>query len=132
MLTGRRTVPAAGDPRLQLLARVEPGEVQHLLADALFVVSNGGTTLVHALAHGQPMVAVPLASDQERRIRRAVRLRIAETAARDPAAIAATATGLLEHPERRAELARRIAELGITNGVSEAVTALRALACRRA
>jgi hypothetical protein len=61
---------------------VEPGEVQHLLAEALFVVSNGGTTMIHTLAHRRPLVAIPLASDQDRRIRRAVRLQIAATATR--------------------------------------------------
>jgi len=130
VLTGRKGVAASDDPRLTLLPRVEPGEVQHLLADALLVVSNGGTTLVHALAHRRPLVAIPLASDQDRRIRRAVRLQIAATAARASAAIAAAAAGLLADPARRDAMTHRIGELGITNGVAEAVQALRSLARR--
>jgi hypothetical protein len=87
--------------------------------------------MIHVLAHGRPIVAIPLAGDQDRRIRRAVRLQIAETAERTPPAIAATATRLLREPERRAAMCRRTAELGIANGVGEAVAALLALARRR-
>jgi hypothetical protein len=131
VLTGRKSPPECDDSRLTLLPRIEPGQVQHLLAESLFVVSNGGTTMIHTLAHGRPLVAIPLANDQDRRIRRAVRLQIATTAARTPVAIAAAATALLREPARREALAQRIAELGITNGVGEAVAALRSLARRR-
>jgi hypothetical protein len=41
------------------------------------------------------------------------------------------ATRLLQEPERGAALRRRTAELGIANGVHEAVAALLALAHRR-
>lgn len=130
VLTGRKQVPEGLDSALTLLPRVEPGEVQHLLAEALFVVSNGGTTMIHTLAHRRPLVAIPLASDQDRRIRRAVRLQIAATAAREPGAIAEAAAALLREPARRDAMTRRIAELGITNGVGTAVTSLRSLARR--
>jgi glycosyltransferase involved in cell wall biosynthesis len=128
VLTGRRNAEDSGDARLTLLPRIEPGEVQHLIADSLMVVSNGGTTLVHSLAHGRPLVSIPLAGDQDRRIRRAVRLQIAATAERTPRAIATEAAALLRDPVRRAAMSRRIAEIGFTNGVGEAVAALRALA----
>jgi UDP-N-acetylglucosamine:LPS N-acetylglucosamine transferase len=105
--------------------------VQYLLAEALFVVSNGGTTMIHTLAHRRPIITIPLASDQDRRIRRAVRLQIAATAARTPAAIAEAAAALLRDPARRESMTQRIAELGITNGIGEAVAALRSLARRR-
>ena len=132
VLTGRKSIVDNGDdPRLTLLPRVEPDEVQYLLSDALVVVSNGGSTMIHVLAHGCPIVAIPLAGDQDRRIRRAVRLQIAETAERTPTAIAAAAARLLREPERRAAMCRRTAELGIANGVGEAVAALLALARRR-
>jgi glycosyltransferase involved in cell wall biosynthesis len=131
VLTGRKTIAAASDPNLLLLPRVEPDHVQYLLAEALFVVSNGGSTMIHVLAHGRPVLSVPLAGDQDRRIRRAVRLQIAATAQRTPQAIAQAAAELLGSPERRAAMCRRIAELGIANGVGEAVAALLALAHRR-
>jgi len=131
VLTGRNSVPDSDDPRLTLLPRVEPGEVQHLLAEALLVVSNGGTTMIHTLAHARPILTIPLASDQDRRIRRAVRLQIAETAPRTPEAIAAAAVMLLREPARREAMQRRIAGMGIANGVAEAVAALRSLVRRR-
>jgi glycosyltransferase involved in cell wall biosynthesis len=131
VLTGRQGVPPSDDPSLVLLPRVEPDHVQYLLSAALFVVSNGGSTMIHVLAHGRPLVAIPLAGDQARRILRAVRLQIAATAKCTPQAIAAVAARLLREPERRAAMSRRAAELGIANGVSEAVAALLALARRR-
>jgi len=130
VLTGRKATAASADPNLLLLPRVEPDHVQYLLAEALFVVSNGGSTMIHVMAHGRPIIAVPLAGDQDRRIRRAVRLQIAGTAARTPHAIAQAAAELLRAPERRAAMSRRTAEIGIANGVGEAVGALMALAHR--
>jgi UDP-N-acetylglucosamine:LPS N-acetylglucosamine transferase len=130
VLTGRKSVESSNDPHLLLLPRVEPDQVQYLIAEALFVVSNGGSTMIHVLAHGRPIVAVPLAGDQDRRIRRAVRLQIAGTAERTPRAIAAAAAELLQDPARRAAMRQRTAELGIANGVGEAVAALLALAYR--
>ena len=104
--------------------------IEYLLAEATMVNSNGGTTLVHTLAHGRPLVAVPLAGDQARRIRRAVRLGIAVSAPPDAEKIAAEAVALLADPARHEGMPRHIAELGIANGVGEAVEALRALAQR--
>ena len=128
VLTGRKGASAGTDPLLTLLPRIEPGEVQYLIAESLMVVSNGGTTLIHSLAHGRPIVSIPLAGDQDRRIRRAVRLQIAATARRTPEAIAAAAAGLLGDAARREAMVGRIAAMGIANGVGEAVSALRALA----
>jgi hypothetical protein len=128
VLTGRKGVVPGTDPLLTLLPRIEPGEVQYLIAESLMVVSNGGTTLIHSLAHGRPIVSIPLAGDQDRRIRRAVRLQIAATARRTPEAIAAAAAGLLGDAARREAMVARIADMGIANGVGEAVSALRLLA----
>jgi len=132
VLTGRKSPPADASDNPMLLPRIGPEEVQHLLADASFVVSNGGTTMIHTLAHGRPLVAVPLAGDQDRRIRRAARLEIAVSAPPDAEAIAAAAAALLADAGRREAMPLRIAQLGIANGVGEAVAALRALATRAA
>jgi glycosyltransferase involved in cell wall biosynthesis/putative intracellular protease/amidase len=129
VLTGRNNVPAEGDhPGLMLLPRIGPEEVQHLLAEARLVVSNGGTTLIHSLAHGRPIIAVPLAGDQDRRIRRAAAMQIAIRATRDAGRIAAEAAALLRDNERRADMLRRIEEVGFVNGVTAAVDALIGLA----
>jgi glycosyltransferase involved in cell wall biosynthesis len=132
VLTGRNTVPAIDAPNLRLLPRIGPDEVQHLLAGASMVVCNGGTTLIHTLAHGQPLVAVSLAGDQHRRIRRAVKLGVAVSADRKPAAIAAAAAALHGDRDRREAMVRCIARLGTVNGVEAAVAALLGLARRPA
>jgi glycosyltransferase involved in cell wall biosynthesis/UDP:flavonoid glycosyltransferase YjiC (YdhE family) len=128
VLTGRKAVDDEPGGNPLLLPRVAPEEVQYLLAEATMVVSNGGTTLVHTLAHGRPLVAVPLAGDQARRIRRAVRLGIAASAPPEAEKIAAEAAALLADAARREDMPRHIAALGIANGVGEAVGALRGLA----
>jgi UDP:flavonoid glycosyltransferase YjiC (YdhE family) len=129
VLTGHASPLARADAphSLRLLPRVKPEDVQHLLAGARRVVSNGGTSLVHALAHGKEIVSVALASDQARRIRRAARLGVVLEAKPDPAEIAAAALSLARDPERGAKMRRAIAELGLVNGVDEAVAALRHL-----
>ena len=130
VLTGRRDAPDGEAPNLRLLPRIGPDEVQHVLAEAALVVSNGGSTMIHSLAHGRPLVAVPIAKDQDWRIRRAAKLQIAVRAALDASVIAAAATALLGDAARQKSMAQRVAQLGIANGVTEAVTALRDLAAR--
>ena len=130
VLTGRRqpTRPHGASERLLLLPRVRPEEVQHLLAGAARVVSNGGTTLIHALAHGQEIVSVPLAADQARRIRRASRLGVVVFAEPAAPAIARAAADLAADPARGSAMRQRVADLGLVNGVDEAVAALQRLA----
>ncbi len=130
VLTGRAQPqrPAGAPGGLLLLPRVRPDEVQHLLADAGRVVTNGGTTLVHALAHGREIVSVPLAADQARRIRRASRLGVVVAARADAQAIAAATIALADEPARGVAMRARVARLGIVNGIDEAVAALRQLA----
>jgi predicted esterase len=75
-------------------------------------------------------VAIPLAGDQDRRIRRAVRLQIAATASRNAVKIAASAAALCRDPQRREAMAERIAAFGFSNGVAASAEALRRLARR--
>jgi hypothetical protein len=130
VLTGRvaADTPASTAASLRLLPRVRPEEVQHLLAAAARVVSNGGTSLIHALAHGKEIVTVPLAADQARRIRRAARLGVVIAAKPHPEDIARAVTALARDPERGAIMRGRVAALRLVNGVDEAVAALRRLA----
>jgi hypothetical protein len=130
VLTGRvrPTRPADASDRLLLLPRVRPEDVQHLLAGAARVVSNGGTTLIHALAYGQEIVCAPLAADQARRIRRAARLGVVVPVVPVAGSIARATADLAADPVRGEVLRRRAVELGLVNGVNEAVTALQRLA----
>lgn len=130
VLSGRETVeqprPVAG--RVHVLPRLIPDEVQHLLVAADRVVSNGGGTLIHALAHGQAVVAAPVAGDQADRIRRAARLGIVVAAAPTAKAIADAVTRLARDPDAERALRARVASFHVHNAVDEAVIALRALA----
>jgi hypothetical protein len=130
VLTGRAqpVPPPLASAHLRLLPRVRPEEVQHLLAGAARVVSNGGTTLIHALAHGREIVCVPLAADQSRRIRRAGRLGVVVPSEPDAAAIARTVAELAADPARGSLMLQQVAALGLVNGVDEAVAALQSLA----
>ncbi|HXW09127.1 MAG TPA: hypothetical protein VD737_00805 [Steroidobacteraceae bacterium] len=130
VLTGRDrpTRPADASERLVLLPRLRPEDVQHLLAGAARVVSNGGTTLVHALAYGQEIVCAPLAADQARRIRRAARLGVVVPVAPVAGPIARATAELAADRARGEMLRRRVVELGLVNGVNEAVAALQRLA----
>ena len=125
---GSSTSGSGDDHGLTLLPRVRPEEVQHLLAGATLVVSNGGTTLVHALAHRQVIVSVPLAGDQARRIHRAARLGVAVAAPRDSSRIAQAALELARDPQRCERMRVLVDALGLVNGADVAVAALRRLA----
>ena len=122
------TRPPDASEHLLLLPRVRPEEVQHLLADATRVVSNGGTTMIHSLAHGQEIVSVPLADDQARRIRRAAQLGLVAPAAPEARDIATAAGALAAEPARGHAMRAQVAKLGLVNGVDEAVAALQRLA----
>ena len=129
VLTGRDRParPDGASERLVLLPRLRPEDVQHLLAGAARVVSNGGTTLIHALAYGQEIVCAPLATDQARRIRRAARLGVVVPVAPVASSIARAAAELAADRARGDALRGRAAELGLVNGVPEAVAALQRL-----
>ena len=86
--------------------------------------------MIHALAHARPLVAVAVASDQGRRIRRAASNGVAVQADARADAIATVAAELLGDQARQETMTGRIAALGIANGVDEAVASLRSLARR--
>jgi hypothetical protein len=118
--------PTAGN--VHVLPRLIPDDVQHLLAAADRVVSNGGGTLIHALAHGQAIVCAPVAGDQAERIRRAARLGLVVAARPDAAVIADAATQLVRDPQAECALRARVATFHVHNAVDEAVAALQRLA----
>jgi UDP:flavonoid glycosyltransferase YjiC (YdhE family) len=63
---------ASGDG-LKLAPRLPIATVSELIRGARLVVSNGGDTMLQALACKRPCVAVPIAGDQAYRIKRCVR-----------------------------------------------------------
>jgi len=116
---------AAGDRGpLTVLPSVAPEHLIDLVHDAEVVACNGGTTLTQTIAHGKACVAVAIADDQPRRVRRCARLGVAVAAPLDAGALAARVAELLDDGARRAALARRAAATGLDNGVGRAVDAL--------
>lgn len=111
-------------PGVIALPRVTPPEMIDLVHDAQLVITNGGTTLSQVLAHHKPCIAVPLADDQPFRVRRCARLGVVVPATLDTEILTRAALALLADTTRRAELSRRVAALGVTNGVPRALAGL--------
>jgi UDP:flavonoid glycosyltransferase YjiC (YdhE family) len=102
-------------------------ELAELLGGAKLVITNGGSTLLQAIACGRACVAVPIAQDQSQRIQRCVEARVAKQAKLDSSSIARVAEELLRDEAARAALARRATDLGLADGVEVALRALTGL-----
>lgn len=116
------TVPAAAGVRT--IPVLPNAALMDLMHDAHVVVVNGGTTLMQALAMRRVCVAVPVASDQHRRVERCRRLGLAAAAPLDSAAIADAAVDLLTDPVRHWAVTTRVAGEALENGLPRAVAAL--------
>jgi len=111
-------------PDFRHLGALPQQDLVELMRHALLIVTNGGSTLLQALACGAACVAVPIARDQALRIRLCVDLGVAVQARLDAQHIAARATALLGDERARAELARHAAALELADGADIAVCAL--------
>ncbi len=99
-----------------------------LMRRARIVVSNGGDTLLQALACGCACVAVPIAHDQAARIARCRQLRLIEDAPLDAGAIAAAVVKLQADPAARQGLITRGRAAGIQDATPRLLDWLAALA----
>jgi hypothetical protein len=102
-----------------------------LMRAARLVITNGGQTLLQALAFGAACVAAPIARDQPVRVRRAAAAGVAVPARLDTAAITAAARRLLDDEASRMALVRRVAALSLADGAQVAVDALAGLLDKR-
>lgn len=116
------------NPRLRRVDSVPQGQLAQLMADARLVVTNGGATLLQAIACGRACVAVPIANDQAGRIAFCVAAGVAVGAELAAAAIERAAGKLLRDESARAALAQRASRLKLANGVEIALNALKHLA----
>jgi UDP:flavonoid glycosyltransferase YjiC (YdhE family) len=112
------TAPAPG---VEVFASLPQAELARRLRHAALVVVNGGSTLLQAIASGCACIAVPIAKDQQQRIRRCTAAAVARFAPLDGDAIAATALALWRDAPARAALAARAAALGLEDGVEVAL-----------
>ncbi|HSN14041.1 MAG TPA: hypothetical protein VLT61_05375 [Anaeromyxobacteraceae bacterium] len=125
LLVGVADGVAGGEaPGLRRSPRIPMEELCELIRAARLVVSNGGDTLLQAIALGRPCVAVPIANDQPFRIAACVREGLAVAAALEPGSIEREAAALLDDDGRRAALEARIARHALSNGLETALDAI--------
>jgi hypothetical protein len=115
---------AAVDAKLRLMGALPQSDLAGFMNGACLVITNGGSTLLQAIACAAACVAVPIARDQIGRIRRCVRAGVAIDAALNAASIVEKALSLWNDEQARAALAQRAAGLGLADGIEVAVGAL--------
>ena len=116
---------------LRTAARLPLDELTALLRQARVVVSNGGSTLLQAIACRAPCIAAAIAKDQSERIRRCARARVVLPVPLDASAIAARATALMGDETARAALVRQAESLNLADGLQVALAGLEALLGRK-
>jgi predicted glycosyltransferase len=114
--------------RLRCFSSLPQADLAELMSHARLVVTNGGSTLLQAIACGRACVGVPIADDQPQRIQRCVAAGVAVAAELSAASILRAATKLLRDEPARSGLAQRAANLKLANGVEIALNALAHLA----
>jgi UDP-N-acetylglucosamine 2-epimerase len=126
--TKRAGVALAPNARLRCIDSLPQAQLAQLMAESRLVVTNGGSTLLQAIACGRACVAIPIAKDQSARIAHCVAAGVAVSADLSAAGILRAAHKLLRDEPARAALAQRASRLKLANGVEIALNALRALA----
>jgi len=99
-------------------------DLAQLMSGARLVVTNGGSTLLQAIACGRACIAIPIAQDQHQRIQRCVDADVAVGAKLDAACIVQAAVALLGDEAVRVALARRASALQLADGIEVALAAL--------
>jgi len=116
------------NPRLRCFSSLPQADLAELMSNARLVVTNGGSTLLQAIACGCACIAVPIAADQPKRIQRCVAAGVAVAADLSCAGILRAASKLLRDEAARDALGKRAANLKLANGVEIALNALSHLA----
>jgi ADP-heptose:LPS heptosyltransferase len=122
---------AAHTDDLKLAPRLPIAMVSELVRGARLVISNGGDTMLQALACQRPCVAVPIAGDQAYRIKRCVRSGLVARARLDAADLERVAVRMLETGSARLRQdasARNPDAPAVTNGMETALAAIARLA----
>jgi len=116
--------PSQANSRLQCTPRLPMATLLELIRNARFVVSNGGDTLLQAIACQRPCIAVPIAQDQPYRVDACVRQGLAVRAELDTTDILRTALSLLADEALQHKLQTKMAQSSITDGLKTAVDAI--------
>ncbi|HEX3915567.1 MAG TPA: hypothetical protein VHW71_18870 [Steroidobacteraceae bacterium] len=118
----------AASARLRRFDSLPQAELLTLMRGARLIITNGGSTLLQAIACGRASIGVPIAQDQPRRVAACVAAGLAMAADLSAAGMERAAQKLLRDEPARAALARRASELKLANGVEIALNALAHLA----
>jgi ADP-heptose:LPS heptosyltransferase len=123
-------VPSAvSATHLRVTPRMPMTELAELIRSARVVISNGGDTLLQAIACARPCVAVPIAGDQAHRIAKCEEAGLARGARLDAAEIARLAVEAFEkNPVGAAGSGSVQGNVAVANGMDIAVDAIVRLA----
>jgi hypothetical protein len=123
--------PAVPSAALRTSPRLPTAQLAELMRGARVVVSNGGDTLLQAIASARPCVAVPIARDQAHRIARCEQAGLVIGVKIDAAELVREATRLFTDERARAEAAARLSAAEVRNGMDIALEAIERLAAPR-
>jgi hypothetical protein len=123
-VTADAGVSADPPSTLRCFHALPQGDLAELMSGARLIVTNGGSTLLQAIACGRACIAIPIAQDQHQRIQRCVDADVAIAAKLDAANIVQAADALLGDESARAALARRATGLKLADGIEVALDAL--------
>ncbi|HEY0800527.1 MAG TPA: hypothetical protein VGD54_06765, partial [Steroidobacteraceae bacterium] len=121
VFVGPAPLPSA---KLRCFDLLPQADLAQLMSGARLVVTNGGSTLLQAVACGRASIAVPIAQDQSQRIQRCVAAGVTMAAKLDAASIVRAARELLRDESACLALGRRAADLGLADGIEIALAAL--------
>jgi ADP-heptose:LPS heptosyltransferase len=123
VLVGVDVELAKGSPGLRVVRRSPLPELAELIRHARLAVVNGGYTLLQALALDRPCLAVPLARDQQARIRRCAAAGLAVEGRPDAALLENEVRSLLQADARLKALAHARAAASLDQGARTVVNA---------
>jgi hypothetical protein len=116
---------------LRTSPRIPMAELAELIRGACVVVSNGGDTLLQAVASARPCVAFPVAGDQPHRIAKCEALGLAIGVPLDTARIARDAIALFSDQSRQHALIAHLAAANVRNGMDVALESIGRLSAPR-
>jgi hypothetical protein len=123
--------PSVSSPELRVTPRMPMAELAELIRGARVVVSNGGDTLLQAIASARPCIAVAIAGDQGHRIDKCVQAGLAQRAALSTEELAREAARLFRGESRRAERVAKLNAASVRNGMEVALEAIERLSAPR-
>jgi spore coat polysaccharide biosynthesis predicted glycosyltransferase SpsG len=116
---------------LRVSPRIPMAQLAELMRGARVVLSNGGDTLLQAIACARPCVAVAIAGDQAHRIAKCEQAGLAVGARLDAADLLRETTLMFRDERARGDLAARLLGANVRNGMDVALAAIERLAAPR-